>query len=298
MIINSTISTDLDQVSSDRLTFIIFIVTVIHALVIYYVEFASEPASKVAPTLNITLATHDALTPPEKADFLAQHNQEASGTESEVKELTVKDIADIQDIRVRDINPNPQQKSSQKQDIETRIITSESASNRRQITTQEKHLNEEKSEERVGEEVDTPLIDPEFASLQAKLDQLKQELARQPRIRRLTSVSTKASYDARYLNDWAQKIETVGTENFPEAARREKIFGSLRLSVLILPDGSVENIEILQTSGHVVLDEAAMHIVRLSSPFDAFPREIRKSTDKLEIIRTWRFEITGLKTTN
>ena len=157
---------------------------------------------------------------------------------------------------------------------------------------------EEVNKERIGQELDTPLIDPEFASLQAKLDRLKQDLAKQPRIRRLTSVSTKASYDALYLNDWAQKIEAVGNKNFPEAALRDEIFGSLRMSVLILPNGAVEDIEILQTSGHVVLDEAAMHIVKLSSPFKPFPREIKKNTDKLEIIRTWRFEITGtLKTT-
>lgn len=291
------LSSEVDLASSDRITFTLFLATVIHGALIFGLDFTSDKGSKVAPTLNITLATHDALTPPEKADFIAQHNQEASGTESEVLELTTKDIATIQDIRIREVNPNPQQKASQQQIMETRTITTEANARHQQLTTQKQHLNNEQSETREGDELDTPLIDPEFASLQAKLDHLRQELARQPRIRRLTSVSTKASYDASYLNDWAQKIESIGNQNFPKAALREKIFGSLRLSVLILPDGSVENIEILQTSGHVVLDEAAMHIVRLSAPFQAFPKEIQKNTDKLEIIRTWRFEITGLKTT-
>ncbi len=292
------IAADIDSYSSDRITFTLFLAVALHAFLIFGINFNFDPGTTVAPTLNITLATHDALTPPEKADFIAQHNQAASGTESDVKELTVKDVAEIQDTRIRDVNPNPQQKSSQKQDIETRVITTASESSHQEFTRKTKQTNEEQSEERAGEDLDTPLIDPEFASLQAKLDHLKQELARQPRIRRLTSVSTKASYDAQYLNDWAQKIESVGNRNFPEAALREKIFGALRLSVLILPNGSVENIEILQSSGHTILDEAAMQIVRLSSPFQAFPREIRQSTDKLEIIRTWRFEITGLKTTN
>ncbi|WP_086929588.1 energy transducer TonB [Agarilytica rhodophyticola] len=283
--------------SGDRLSFTIFIAAACHALIIFGITFSLDTGTKVAPTLNITLATHASKIPPKKADFLAQHDQQASGTSSEVKELTVKDQAQLNDVKIRDINPAPSQKATQKKEVETQIITTQNRSNQK-ISLQEKlDQKNESSEERIGENLDAPLIDPEFASLQAKLDRLKQDLARQPRIRRLTSVSTKASYDARYLNDWAQKVELVGNKNFPEAALREEIFGSLRMSVMILPNGTVENIEILQSSGHTILDEAATQIVKLASPFQPFPREIKQSTDKLEIIRTWRFEITGLKTT-
>jgi len=288
--------TTADVGSGDRLSFTIFLAAAVHALIIFGITFTVDQGNKIAPMLNITLATHDAKKPPEKADFLAQHNQQASGTTDEVNELTVRDQADLQDVRIRDISPSPQRKSSQKQTVETRIIaTSEASTHMIELTKADQM--DETSEERLGEEIDAPLINPEFASLRAKLDKLKQDLAKQPRIRRLTSVSTKASYDAFYLNQWAQKVEYVGNKNFPEAALRNQIFGKLRLSVMILPNGAVENVEILQTSGYVVLDEAAMHIVKLSSPFKPFPKEIRKNTDKLEIIRTWRFEITGLKTT-
>jgi protein TonB len=68
------------------------------------------------------------------------------------------------------------------------------------------------------------------------------------------------------------------------------------MSVLLRPDGSVEMIEVLQSSGHQILDDAALQIVKLSSPFPRFPKEITRNADKLEIIRTWRFEITGLST--
>lgn len=283
--------------SGDRLSFTLFVAAAAHAMVIFGVTFAVDSGTKVAPTLNITLANHDAKTPPEKADFLAQHNQQASGTAVEVAELTVRDQAELSDTRLRDISPIPQQKASRIKEVDTQIVTTRSSSLRRIEQKLTVLQREEELEERLGEEIDTPPVDPELASLQAKLDRLKQDLARQPRIRRLTSVSTKASYDAQYLNDWAQKIEYIGNKNFPEAALRDEIFGDLRLSVLILPNGIVEDIEILQSSGHVVLDEAARHIVKLASPFKPFPHEIRKNTDKLEIIRTWRFEITGLKTT-
>ncbi len=290
-----TTATDIG--SGDRLSFTIFLAAAVHAIIIFGVTFTIDSGNKVAPTLNITLATHESNTPPNKADFLAQHNQQASGTAETVKELTVTDQARLQDTRIRNISPAPQRQARDERKLEQRVLTSKSAAPNKiknQDSTENAH---ETTQKQSGEEADTPLINPEFASLQAKLDRLKQDLAKQPRIRRLTSVSTRASFDAEYLNSWAQKIENVGNQNFPKAALQKKIFGNLRLSVLILPNGTVEDIEILQSSGHTILDEAAMHIVKLSSPFSAFPKEIRKNADKLEIIRTWRFEITGLKTT-
>ncbi len=291
-----TTTTDID--SGDRLSFTIFLAAAIHAIIIFGVTFTIDSGNKVAPTLNITLATHDSKKPPEKADFLAQYNQQASGTAETVKELTVKERAELADTRIRDINPSPQQKASEEKRLDKKqVLTSKQNSDKKIHSEKQTEHNNEASKKREGKEFDAPLINPEFASLRAKLDKLKQDLAKQPRIRRLTSVSTKASYDAEYLNAWAQKIEQVGNKNFPEAALRNEIFGSLRLSVLLSPSGTVEEVEILQSSGHSILDEAAVHIVKLASPFRSFPKEIRKKADKLEIIRTWRFEITGLKTT-
>ncbi len=283
--------------SGDRLSFTIFVAAALHALIIFGIGFTHDRGNKVAPTLNITLATHDAKTPPDKADFIAQHNQQASGTASEVKELTATDRAELQDTQIRDISPVPQRKASEEQRPDQQVLITKADAKHHMDSKKKVSPTNEHSEKRSGEEMDTPLVDPEFASLQAKLDRLKQDLAKQPRIRRLTSVSTRASYDAEYLNAWAQKVEQVGNDNFPEAALRDEIFGSLRLSVLIQPNGIVEDIEILQSSGHTILDEAAVQIVKMASPFRAFPKEIRKKADKLEIIRTWRFEITGLKTT-
>ena len=58
----------------------------------------------------------------------------------------------------------------------------------------------------------------------------------------------------------------------------------------ILPNGSVMKIDLLKSSGSVVLDQSAMRIVRMAAPYQPFPDELRKQIDRLEIIRTWRFE--------
>ncbi len=72
---------------------------------------------------------------------------------------------------------------------------------------------------------------------------------------------------ARYVEDWRAKIERIGNLNYPEAARSLKLYGSLLLTVSIRSDGSVEAVEINRSSGHRVLDAAAVKIVEMSAPF-------------------------------
>ena len=93
---------------------------------------------------------------------------------------------------------------------------------------------------------------------------------------------------AQYADDWRQKVERVGNLNYPAEARG-KFYGSLQLAVSIRPDGNIESIEVLRPSGYSVLDRAAERIVRLASPYGAFPSDIRRDTDILVITRTWRF---------
>ncbi|WP_372765015.1 energy transducer TonB, partial [Litorivivens sp.] len=89
---------------------------------------------------------------------------------------------------------------------------------------------------------------------------------------------------------WRTEVETIGNNNYPDQAKRLGLEGSLRLMVALLPDGSIDKVEILQKSGHPLLDSAAIRIVRLAAPFAPFPPELRREVDVLEIIRTWRFE--------
>ncbi|MGH8745837.1 MAG: energy transducer TonB [Burkholderiales bacterium] len=76
--------------------------------------------------------------------------------------------------------------------------------------------------------------------------------------------------------------------NYPAEARG-KLYGSLRLTVTIRPDGSVQSVDLDHSSGLKVLDAAAFKIVRMASPFAPFPLDIRKDTDLLVITRTWFF---------
>lgn len=286
---------NLDKSStSDRLSFTLFLAIAVHAIIILGVTFSVNKKPKVAPTLNITLATHKSEQAPEKADYLAENNQQASGTIDEVKELTAQEYAEIAAPNLNEVNPTPTRKSALQSTREQQYLSTEKSDFK--ITKQAETDSEDSPETIEAETEDSPQLTPEIASLLAKLDRQQQELARRPRIRRMTSVATRSSADAAYLNKWTQKIEVLGNKHFPSAALEKRIFGSLRLSVMVNSDGTVAAVEILQPSGFPILDEAALQTIRLASPFDPFPEEVRKSADQLDIIRTWRFEISGLKT--
>jgi periplasmic protein TonB len=282
--------------ASDRLSFTLFVAIAMHALLIFGVGFKLPKQVMGSQTLEITLATHQALKAPEQADFLAQHNQEGSGTEDKARQLTTERRADFADSQVRDVNPTPQVAAAVLNEQKTLKVIS-TAGESGQKAPQQKNPDAQNAEQpREGLLDNQDALSLEIASLQAKLDRQRQEYAKRPRIRTLTSVSTKESFDAKYLNEWGEKIERIGNRNYPQEALNQHITGNLRLSVVINPDGTLYEITILQSSGKRVLDDSARQIVRLASPFAKFPPEIRLQADRLQIIRTWKFEMSGVST--
>jgi len=274
--------------SGDRLTFTLFIAVVMHAAIILGISFSQELPSNISPTIEITLAQHKSDQAPEKADYLAQHNQQASGTLEEKALLTTTQQAQFDDTIIRDIAPTPQQQAqSEVAKTDKTLLTSRDSLQK--INIQKSPTPEEEREKRQGELTTIRDRSAEIASMQAKLDRQRQSYARRPRIHRLTSLATKSASDAEYLHHWRERIEQIGNKNYPEAARSAEIFGSLRLMVSLNPNGTVYEMKVLKSSGHKVLDDAALRIVRLAAPFPPFPPEISKSVDRLEIIRTWRF---------
>jgi len=125
------------------------------------------------------------------------------------------------------------------------------------------------------------------ARLEAQIDRDLQELAKRPR-RKFIGARAKEYRFAQYVEDWRQKVERVGTLNYPEAARG-RLYGSLLLSVSIRADGTVDKVSVQRSSGHTLLDEAAVRIVRMAAPYAPFPPDIRKEFDIIEITRTWTF---------
>lgn len=129
----------------------------------------------------------------------------------------------------------------------------------------------------------------EIARMQARAGR-EHEIQRPPR-HRFVSARTREYRFVRYIEDWRLKVERIGNLNYPEAARREGLHGSLQLTVGIRSDGALESIELNRSSGERVLDEAAVRIVKLAGQngFAPFPPDIGRDTDVLYITRFWVF---------
>jgi periplasmic protein TonB len=103
------------------------------------------------------------------------------------------------------------------------------------------------------------------------------------------AADTRESDVAVYLDSWRRKIERVGTINFPDAARREKLSGTPVIEVTIGSDGKLLQTVVRRSSGHAEIDEAAMRILKLAAPFDPFPRELSARHDEIRIAYEWQF---------
>jgi protein TonB len=269
----------------DRLSFTVFLAAAMHAAVILGIGFAYHVEHARAPTIEVTLAQHADRKAPDQADFLAQANQIGSGDMREISETTTTETAAFHDNVLREVASEPQVEANDAKTPPT-LTTASTSDFNTQLQTPQPEV-----EPRLTPAEQRKLMDlsQEIASLEARLATETNTNARMPRVRRLTSVSARQSDDAYYLQSWSRKVEAVGNLNYPEEARRDRLYGSLRMLVTIAPDGALMDVKILESSGHQVLDDAALRIVKMSAPFAPIPPQMLAKYDVVEIIRTWQF---------
>lgn len=273
----------------DKFSVALFIAISFHVLMVMLIGFDFKPPSPKPNTLEVTLVQHS-TSAPDEADFIAQANQQASGTELRKQKLTTTENAQFLSDTIQDIAPPIQPQLASAEPVnEPNLLATKNQKSAFEVRDDSKREPKTLEEQFRGETQIPSHLSNDIATLEALLDQQRQAYAKRPRIRRLTSVSAKAAIDAEYLDDWRRRVERIGNIHYPEEAKRNQIYGQLRLAVSLLPNGRVDSIEILQSSGVRVLDDAAMRIVRLAEPYQAFPVELKREVDKLEIIRTWRF---------
>lgn len=102
--------------------------------------------------------------------------------------------------------------------------------------------------------------------------------------------ATFAHIEAAYIDAFRRTVERVGTENFPAQALAQNLVGNVRLLVAIQANGHVSKIKVLTSSGHRILDEAAVQSVRLAAPFMPFDSALSNHVSELQLIRTWQFD--------
>ncbi len=262
---------------------------VLHAAVVFGISIRPPDLSRlgsIAPPLEVVLVNAKTADPPLQAEALAQRNLDGGGnTEAErrVKSPLPVTRHDRQTSEQLQESRRLQQLEREAANLLTQVrspATVESAATQPQPQTDARVA--------VPSTADIMNKSIQIARLEAQIDKDMDNYQKRPR-RRFVGARTQEYRFARYIEDWRIKVERVGTLNYPQAARDQKIYGNLQLTVSIKADGAVENIEINRSSGQKILDEAALRIVRLGAPYSAFPADISRDTDVLSITRTWTF---------
>lgn len=271
---------------ADRLGFTLMIAALIHVALILGVGFAYIKPPDISKTLEITLATFKSEAPPKKADFLAQDNQQGSGTLDKKAIPKTTELAPFQDTKINKVTPPPAAKPVEKQ-VAPKTAVATTAQKTQKTVTKREEVKQEPAV-KAAPTFDSSQLTSEISSLEAELSNEQQLYAKRPKIHRLSAASTMRDKGAWYKEDWRKKIERIGNLNYPEEARRNQVYGNLRMMVSINRDGSLFEILVLESSGQPLLDQAAQRIVRLAAPFAPFTGDLA-DIDRLEIIRTWRF---------
>ncbi|HLX81494.1 MAG TPA: TonB family protein [Burkholderiales bacterium] len=234
--------------------------------------------------LEVILVNAKTQEKPSRAKALAQANLDGGGNIDEKRRAASplpvtnprdpgRDLAETQR-RQRELEAQQQRLLAQSRELGSKIPAEA-----------QREASEEASPQVSGRDV----ADRSLAMLQLQAQIARQTQAYQERPRkRFIGANAREYRFSQYEEEWRAKIERVGTINYPAEARG-KIYGTLRLTVTIRPDGSVESIDLDRSSGLKMLDQAAFRIVQMAAPFAAFPAEIRKDTDLLVITRTWFF---------
>ncbi len=237
----------------------------------------NDAASLMQP-LHVVLVNSRSKSKPVKADAMAQANLDGGGNTAENRQAKSM-LPNISD----DSQISPEQAAQQiaRLEDESRRMMTRLKSNYKVDVPQPKQPQTETAEDLVQRSL-------EIARLEAQISRNNDYYQHMPR-RKFIGARTQEYRFAQYIEDWRIKVERIGNLNYPEQARREQLYGKLQLSVSIRADGSVESIEVSRSSGHRLLDAAAMRIVKLASPFAPLPPDITKDTDILTITRTWSF---------
>lgn len=269
--------------SGDRLGVTLLFSVIAHGVLALGITFSFPKPAPSLPSLDVILVQSASGEKPVKADFLAQANNTGGGNSERVLRPSAltsstqpKPTPGIAPRETLTSAPRPQPPTPHELLVQQKssftVNTEQSAAE--QPTRDEPNVNE-LMEKRL-----------EMARLAVEIAHESQVYAKRPK-KKYISANTKEYSYAAYLAAWGARIERIGNLNYPDEARRRHVHGQLLLTVALGRNGHVKHIDIIESSGHKILDDAAIRIVRLAAPFPSIPT--KEGVDELYITRTWQF---------
>ena len=275
--------------SNDRLSSTLFLAGLLHGVILLGVTFSSDGLAPDTPatSLEVVLITneYEDRLPPNDAELLAQQNMVGAGnTEEKFRlETALNQIIDAGEIGLDELGaPDDQREGTDlpqnRPTIVARSISSkagipENFSDNPQVTErQQKALPG-------GSQAIEIINKPEMETLIS--DFRPREL--------IISANTREARIAAYLGKWKNKVERIGTLNFPNFGSGKGLTKYPTLEVVVNANGQLQDIIVRSSSGDPGLDRAAMEIVSMAAPFDQFPDFLRSEYDVLRFAYEWRF---------
>lgn len=267
---------------------VIAFATVLHG-VLLSIHFGM-PNMENASNKDTTIAVQISPQKIKDADFLAQQDQQGDG-ESESKQRQSDTLKEpVPDTKVGDKHQESLQELQKKQELnfDEKVLMT--------VLSWQKQ-NEEKQRKKQQEELErqAKANAQMIASIEAQYLQRQQDLSRMQETETVSSlVTAKQEATAPYLERFRQKVELYGNRDYPEQAKIQGLAGEVRLMVILNSQGGIRDIRLMKSSGHDILDKAAIDSVKKSAPFGVFDEKLReKHISELRIIRTWRFDPAG-----
>lgn len=272
----------------DRLSSTLFVAILAHGVVILGVTFAPEPPADPSemPTINVTLLadTNELTNDPVDSSLLADRNQ--AGTSEGEGQRPTRTLTARHPL-------NQQGEPLGADDLTAEAL--EAGPPADQLVTRNAS---DREIEAVPETTDTAAPVPRTAAAllqQDAPDSLAAEIDDETRgvdsnDAEVNAPSTRQSAIARYLVGWRQRVERVGTANFPaDFLDSRQGLGRPVTEVSIDAGGDIVDIVLKRSSGDTRLDQAAMQILELAGPFEPLPEAILAEADVLRFAYEWDF---------
>jgi len=270
----------------DRLLTMLFLAALLHGLVILGLTFnASAGGHDSAPGLQVLLVS-DEVPEAEKNDsatYLAQRTQLGSGNTQEA----------VAPRNPSSSIPIPQQEGVPDGDALAKRRDMAGNAEDRVVTTTAWNVKVHYLADtgNSGEAPNKPmLLDQQPSQAPGPEDENGPARLRGPKRDELwVTPDARAATLAPYLDSWRRKVERIGTLNYPMAARRLGTRASPVVEVGIAADGKLDRVLIRRSSGDAELDNAALQILKLASPFDPFPPDLAHQYRVLRFAYEWQF---------
>lgn len=272
----------------DRLLTTLFLATLFHGIVILGVSFgvAGVIDSKSLPTLEVLLVNSGLPESPQNpgANYLANRSQQGAGNTIEDRraESPQSSLVPIDNPGIAQGQALVSQEAGRERASEDVLATNAEM-------PQALHFADS-TEQTTGAQQTALLMRAGPVSPLPSNDD-SEELVLKGRTERelVVTPNTRESSVAVYLDAWKRKVERIGTLNYPNEARRKGLSGNPVLEVAINANGEMEDIIVRRGSGHSELDQAALAILKLATPFDPFPQELRQRHDSIRFAYEWQF---------